>query len=84
MSIGKFSVFEILDCIAGLRFTLPGSGRVRGLVRGALSKEMYTDFSFPDMSYELDYARIVPRRLKLREWNGSYDRCLCVELLYSC
>ena len=74
MSIGKFSVFEILDCIAGLRFTLPGSGRVRGIVRGALSKEMYTDFSFPDMSYELDYAHIVPRRLKLRGWNGSYNR----------
>ena len=74
MSIGKFRVFEILDCVADLRFTLPGSGRVRGLVRGALSKEMFTDFSFPDISYELDYAHIVPRRLKLREWNGSYSK----------
>ena len=74
MSIGKFSVFEILDCIAGLRFTLPGSDRVRGLVRGELSKEMYTDFSLRDISYELDYARIVPRRLKLREWGGSHDK----------
>ena len=77
MSIGKFSVFsifEILDCGNNLRFALPGSGRVRGIVRGALSKEMYTDFSFPDMSYELDYARIVPRRLKLREWGGSHDK----------
>ena len=74
MSIGKFSVFEILDCVADLRFTLPGSGRVRGLVRGALVKEIYTDFSFPDISYELDYAHIVPRRLKSREWNGSYSK----------
>ena len=73
MSIGKFSVFEILDCRDHLRYTLPGSGRVRGIVRGALSKEMYTDFSFPDMSYELDYAHIVPRRLKLREWGGSHN-----------
>ena len=74
MSIGKFRVFEILDCRDNLRFALPGSGRVRGIVRGVLSKEMYTDFSFPDMSYELDYARIVPRRLKLREWGGSHDK----------
>ena len=78
MSIGKFSVFEILDCRDNLRFTLPGSGRVRGIVRGivrgALSKEMYTDFSFPDIPYELDYAHIVPRRLKLREWGGSHDK----------
>lgn len=77
MSIGKFSVFsifEILDCGDNLRFALPGSGRVRGLVRGALSKEMFTDFSFPDIPYELGYAHIVPRRLKLRGWNGSYNR----------
>ena len=74
MSIGKFSVFEILDCRDNLRLTLPGSGRVRGILRGLLSKEMYTDFSFPDIPYALDYAHIVPRRLKLREWNGSYDR----------
>ena len=74
MSIGKFSVFEILDCSDNLRFKVAGSGRLRKITSYSLTKEMFTDFSFPDIPYELDYARIVPRRLKLREWNGSYDR----------
>lgn len=74
MSIGKFSVFEILDCRTNLRFKVAGSGRIRKITSYSLTKEMFTDFSFPDIPYELDYARIVPRRLKLREWNGSYDK----------
>ena len=74
MSIGKFSVFEILDCRDNLRFKVAGSGRIRKIRSYELTKEMFTDFSFSDIPYELDYARIVSRRLKLREWNGSYDK----------
>lgn len=74
MSIGKFSVFEILDCRDNLRFKVAGSGRLRKITNYSLTKEMFTDFSFPDIPYALDYAHVVPRRLKLREWGGSYDK----------
>ena len=75
MSIGRFSVLEILDARAAVRFTLPCSGRI-AKPRILVMKEIYTDICYDDIKYDIDYARAVPRRILLKEWNGSYTNCV--------